>query len=68
MSRAKQMKALQPSEQVLEAVGHELKSNPPSILEHTRRKFGAKRAKEQKTAILLSKARKAGAHIPAPKG
>jgi hypothetical protein len=49
---------------ILESVGHELKVNPPKQLARTRRKFGAETAARQKTAILLSKARKAGASIP----
>lgn len=49
---------------ILESVGKELKSNPPKVLSSTERKFGIARAKRQKTAILLSKARKAGASIP----
>lgn len=49
---------------VLEHIGHELKSNPPKVLASTARKYGAKRAQKQKTAILLSKARAAGVHIP----
>ena len=48
----------------LQRVGHELKSNPPKILAHTARKFGAARAARQRRAILLSKARRAGARIP----
>jgi len=48
----------------LEAIGHELKVSPPAIINSTRRKFGAARAAKQKTAILLSKARKAGVKIP----
>ena len=48
----------------LEAIGHEMKEKPPKILAKTRRKFGKKRAEKQKTAILLSKARMAGAKIP----
>lgn len=48
----------------LEAIGHEMKVNPPAILNATRRKFGVARAKKQRTAILLSKARKAGVSIP----
>jgi len=53
---------------ILESVGSELKSNPPKILQSTRRKFGPARALKQKRAILLSKARKLGANIPkAPK-
>ena len=46
------------------AIGEEMKSNPPSILRATRRKFGVARAAKQKTAILLSKARQAGVKIP----
>ena len=48
----------------LEAIGHELKVSPPAIINSTRRKFGAARAAKQKTAILLSKARRAGVKIP----
>jgi len=64
MRRAKRLGALQPSEQILHTIGQELKDNPPDILAHTRRKFGARRAAKQKTAILLSKARRAGADVP----
>ena len=49
---------------ILSGVGHELKTNPPAILAKTRRKSGVKRAAKQRTAILLSKAREAGANIP----
>ena len=49
---------------ILGRVGKELKENPPAILAKTRRKSGAKRAEAQRKAILLSKARKAGARIP----
>ncbi len=49
---------------ILGRAGKELKENPPAILARTRRKFGAKRAEAQRRAILLSKARKAGAKIP----
>ena len=48
---------------ILENVGKELKNNPPSILERTRRKSGAKAAGKQRVAILLNKARKRGARI-----
>ena len=48
----------------LEAIGHELKVNPPAIVNATRRKFGASRAEKQRKAILLSKARQAGVKIP----
>lgn len=52
---------------ILEDVGSELKNSPPSILTSTRRKFGPARALKQQRAILLSKARKLGAAVPAPK-
>ena len=48
----------------LRSVGQELKRNPPRILNRTAAKFGAARARRQRTAILLSKARRAGARIP----
>lgn len=48
---------------ILKSVGRELKKNPPKILAHTARKFGAADAKKQRVAILLSKARKRGARI-----
>lgn len=48
----------------LEAIGSEMKQNPPAILNATRRKFGVARADKQRTAILLSKARQAGVKIP----
>ena len=48
----------------LEAIGHEMKVNPPAILNSTRRKFGVDRAEKQRKAILLSKARAAGVKIP----
>lgn len=52
----------------MDSIGKELKSNPPAIVNSTRRKFGATRANAQKTAILLSKARKAGVNIPKAPG
>lgn len=52
------------SQSLVESAGHEIKVNPPKILAHTARKFGLADAKRQKVAIMLSKARKAGAHIP----
>jgi hypothetical protein len=51
------------SRRILQSVGHELKHDEPSIVGHTRRKFGPERAKRQKTAILLSKSRDRGARI-----
>lgn len=53
---------------IVSGIGEELRDNPPRVLAKTRRKSGAARAKKQKTAILLSKARRAGAHIPLAKG
>lgn len=49
---------------ILASIGKEIKSNPPSIITNTSKKFGIARAQRQKKAILLSKARKAGANIP----
>lgn len=48
----------------LEAIGRELKINPPAVVNATRRKFGAARADKQRKAILLSKARAAGVKVP----
>ncbi len=47
-----------PSKGKIESAGHEMKVNPPAILSKTKKKFGAKAAKKQKIAIMLSKARK----------
>jgi hypothetical protein len=52
------------STQILETIGSEMKANAPSILDRTARKFGADKAEAQRKAILLNKARKAGAKIP----
>lgn len=49
---------------ILQNVGQEMKVNPPKQLGITKRKFGAGVARKQKVAILLSKARTAGASIP----
>jgi hypothetical protein len=54
--------------ETLEAVGYELKENPPKILAKTKRKSGTKAANRQRVAILLSKARATGAKIPKGKG
>lgn len=51
------------TERTLKSVGREMKANEPSIVGHTRKKFGADRARKQKTAILLDKARRRGARI-----
>jgi hypothetical protein len=52
------------SDSTISAIAREMKDNPPAIVRATRRKFGVKRAEAQRRAILLSKARKAGASIP----
>ena len=52
---------------ILESVGRELKMNPPAVVQSTRKKFGPAKALAQNRAILLSKARRAGARIPKPK-
>lgn len=52
------------SQAKIEAAGHEIKEDPPKILAHTKKKFGKKRVAKQKVAIMLSKAREAGANIP----
>ena len=48
----------------LEAIGKELKANPPAVVNSTRRKFGVARAEKQRRATLLSKARQAGVKVP----
>lgn len=52
------------SRKLVESAGRELRDNPPSVLEKTRRKKGAKAARKQEVAIMLSKARSRGAKIP----
>ena len=48
---------------ILSRIGEELKENPPEILAKTRRKKGAAAGESQRRAILLDKAREAGARI-----
>lgn len=52
----------------IEEAGHEMKMSPPKILAKTRKKSGALAANKQRIAIMLSKARAAGAKIPTAKG
>ena len=52
------------SQRKIQTAGHEVKKNPPRVLASTRRKFGKRRAEAQRTAIVLNKARAAGARIP----
>jgi hypothetical protein len=59
-ARAKKSK----TEKLTEAAFREVHENEPSIVSKTRRKKGKEAAKEQKAAIALSKARRAGARIP----
>ena len=49
---------------ILSGIGEELRDNPPDILTKTRKKKGAAAADRQRVAILLNKAREAGADIP----
>lgn len=46
------------------AAFHEVEEEEPAVVATTRRKQGATAAKRQKTAIALSKARRAGVRIP----
>lgn len=54
------------TQKILHRVGKEIKEKPPRVLAKTKKKFGAERAERQRKAILLAKARKAGASIPPP--
>ncbi len=47
-----------PSRDAIKSAGHEMKANPPAQLAKTKKKFGKKRARAQKVAIMLDKARK----------
>lgn len=47
-----------PSKSSIEKAGHEIKENPPAVVKHTEKKFGKAKARRQKIAIMLSKARK----------
>ena len=55
------------TKKILKSVGHELKKNPPAIVKKTSKKKGASAGKKQSVAILLNKARAAGAKIPGDK-
>lgn len=56
------------TDDILQSVGSEMKSNPPAIVRKTKQKFGAARGLAQSRAILLNKARNLGARIPGPGG
>lgn len=47
-----------PSRGAVAEAGREMKANPPAQLARTKKKFGKKRARAQKVAIMLNKARK----------
>jgi hypothetical protein len=51
------------SRDVLHRIGSELRDNPPRVLEKTRKKKGRKQVEKQRRAILISKARRAGARV-----
>jgi hypothetical protein len=52
------------TKKLLEEAGHELKKNPPKVLKQTAKKKGMHQAEKQRIAIMISKARAAGADIP----
>lgn len=52
------------SRKLIADAGKEMSDNPPSQLAKTAAKFGPDRAKKQRVAILLSKAKRGGAKIP----
>jgi len=52
------------TKRLIQAAGKELKSNPPKVLKSTMHKKGSEAANKQRIAIMLSKARAAGADIP----
>lgn len=54
------------SQDKVHAAFTEIKKNPPKILAKTKKKKGAAQANKQRVAIALSKAKKAGASVPAP--
>jgi hypothetical protein len=47
-----------PPKAAIESAGREMKQNQPRQLAKTKAKFGKKKARAQKIAIMLSKARK----------
>ena len=60
------MKKPTATQRKVKAAFEEVHENTPKAVKHTARKFGVKRAEKQRTAIALSKARAAGAHVPLP--
>jgi hypothetical protein len=51
------------TKKLVEKAGHELKVNPPKVLKQTEKKKGKAQAEKQRIAIMLSKARAAGADV-----
>lgn len=51
------------SARILQKMGHEMKERPPAVLAKTMRKQGKAAMERQRKAILLSKARAAGAKV-----
>ncbi len=51
------------SDRLVEAAGREVKENPPASLRKKRREEGPEAAETMRRAIVLSKARAAGARI-----
>lgn len=51
------------TKRLIRAAGEELKANPPKAVRSTLRKKGPEAARKQNIAIMLSKARQAGADI-----
>lgn len=52
------MKRSSPSKEKLDEAFHELKKDPPRIVEETKSKYGKEKARKQGIAIAFSKARK----------
>ena len=52
---------------LVSAAFHEVNENVPKVVQSTAKKFGPDRARKQKIAIALSKARRRGANLPSPK-
>ncbi len=55
---APRFKKSYPARAAVSEAASEVKKNPPAIVKKTAKKFGKKRARAQKVAIMLNKARK----------
>lgn len=67
VKNAKQSGSGSRKKRLIAAAGKEVKNNPPKILAKTAKKKGKKVASKQQVAIILNKARAAGAKIPGDK-